>query len=138
MAKTSATSTAPNDAPASSPAAGGDGWTQRVLTLNPKRRGIFIWTDALRKNVPEIASCKAGVLNLFLRSTTAALSVNENADPDVRTDLENALDRVVPGTDVLDATARSAFVGVSLDVPVQGGKLALGTWQGLYLSLIHI
>jgi secondary thiamine-phosphate synthase enzyme len=133
MAKTSATSTAPNDAPASSPAAGGDGWTQRILTLNPKRRGIFIWTDALRKNVPEIASCKAGVLNLFLRSTTAALSVNENADPDVRTDLENALDRVVPGTDVLDATSRSAFVGVSLDVPVQGGKLALGTWQGLYL-----
>jgi len=133
MAKTSATSTAPKDAPASSPAAGGDGWTQRVLTLNPKRRGIFIWTDTLRKNVPEIASCKAGVLNLFLRSTTAALSVNENADPDVRTDLENALDRIVPGTDVLDAIARSAFVGVSLDLPVQGGKLALGTWQGLYL-----
>ena len=71
--------------------------------------------------------CQAGVLNLFLRSTTAALSVNENADPDVRTDLENALDRIVPGTESLDAVARSSFVGVSMDVPVQGGKLAFGT-----------
>ena len=129
---TSATSTVPKGAPAST-AKGGEGWTQRVLTLSPKQRGIFIWTDSLRRNVPEISSCQAGVLNLFLRSTTAALSVNENADPDVRTDLENALDRIVPGTESLDAVARSSFVGVSMDVPVQGGKLAFGTWQGLYL-----
>ena len=87
---TSATSTVPRGAPAST-AKGGEGWTQRVLTLSPKQRGIFIWTDSLRRNVPEISSCQAGVINLFLRPTTAALSVNENADPDVRTDLENAL-----------------------------------------------
>ena len=109
--------------------AGGDGWTQRILTLSPKSDGIFIWTNKLYEDFPEIRDAQVGVLNLFLRATDAALTVNENADPDVRADLNNALTAIVPE----DACSRASFVGVSMDIPVHGGRLALGTWQGLYL-----
>ena len=105
------------------------GWTQRIVTLNPKSRGIYLWTNTLYETLPEIRDVKAGVVNLFLRSTTSAITVNENADPDVRVDLRAALEAIVPDDD----RARASFVGVSMDLPIQGGRLALGTWQGLYL-----
>ena len=105
-------------------------WTQRVITLDPKSRGIFIWTDALRASLPEMRDVRVGMVNLFLRSATGALTVNENCDPDVRTDMQNALEAIVPrGLD----EERAALVGCSLDLPVHDGRLALGTWQGLYL-----
>ena len=110
-------------------AAGGDGWTQRVITLLPRKSGIYIWTNKLYEEMPEIRDTKVGVVNLFLRATDAALTINENADPDVRVDLDNALKAIVPG----DPTSRASFVGVSMDIPVHSGRLALGTWQGLYL-----
>ena len=110
---------------------GRDGWTQRVLTLSPKRRGIFIWTKKLTDEMPEIRTCKVGVVNLFLRATDAALTINENADPDVRVDLEKSLDEIAGGD--ADPRVLASFVGVSIDVPVHDGRLALGTWQGLYL-----
>ena len=108
-------------------------WTQRVITLEPKSRGIFIWTDTLRASLPEMRDVRVGMVNLFLRSTTGALTVNENCDPDVRTDMQNALEAIIP-RDPRDADeARAALVGCSLDLPVHDGRLALGTWQGLYV-----
>ena len=105
-------------------------WTQRVITLEPKSRGIFIWTDTLRTSLPEMRDVRVGMVSLFLRSTTGALTVNENCDPDVRTDMQNALEAIVPpGLD----EERAALVGCSLDLPVRDGRPALGTWQGLYL-----
>ena len=105
-------------------------WTQRVITLDPKSRGIFIWTDTLRASLPEMRDVRVGMVNLFLRSATGALTVNENCDPDVRTDMQNALEAIVPvGLD----EERAALVGCSIDLPVHDGRLALGTWQGLYL-----
>jgi secondary thiamine-phosphate synthase enzyme len=105
-------------------------WTQRVITLEPKSRGIFIWTDTLRASLPEMRDVRVGMVSLFLRSTTGALTVNENCDPDVRTDMQNALEAIVPlGLD----EERAALVGCSLDLPVRDGRPALGTWQGLYL-----
>jgi secondary thiamine-phosphate synthase enzyme len=105
------------------------GWAQRVITLDPKSRGIFIWTETLRTNFPEMRDVRVGMVNLFLRSTTCALTINENCDPDVRTDMQNALEALVPGSDV----DRASIVGNALDLPVRDGRLALGTWQGLYL-----
>ena len=105
-------------------------WTQRVITLDPKSRGIFIWTDTLRASLPEMRDVRVGMVNLFLKSATGALTVNENCDPDVRTDMQNALEAIVPvGLD----EERAALVGCSIDLPVHDGRLALGTWQGLYL-----
>ena len=75
------------------------GWTQRIVTLNPKSRGIYLWTNTLYETLPEIRDVKAGVVNLFLRSTTSAITVNENADPDVRVDLRAALEAIVPDDD---------------------------------------
>ena len=112
------------------PADSESAWTQRVITLEPKSRGIFIWTDTLRASLPEMRDVRVGMVNLFLRSTTGALTVNENCDPDVRTDMQNALEAIVPpGLD----EERAALVGCSLDLPVRDGRPALGTWQGLYL-----
>ena len=105
-------------------------WTQRVITLDPKSRGIFIWTDTLRTRLPEMRDVRVGMVNLFLKSATGALTVNENCDPDVRTDMQNALEAIVPvGLD----EERATLVGCSIDLPVRDGRLALGTWQGLYL-----
>ena len=104
-------------------------WTRRVVTLEPKTAGIHIWTNALYDRVPELRDAAAGVVNLFVSSGSHALTINENADPDVRSDLANALAHIVPS----HPAARAALVGASLDVPVLGGRLALGTWQGLYL-----
>ena len=112
------------------PADSESAWTQRVITLEPKSRGIFIWTDTLRTSLPEMRDVRVGMVSLFLRSTTGALTVNENCDPDVRTDMQNALEAIVPpGLD----EERAALVGCSLDLPVRDGRPALGTWQGLYL-----
>jgi secondary thiamine-phosphate synthase enzyme len=93
--------------------------------------------------LPELAGVEVGLLHLFLQHTSAALTINENADPDVRQDLEMALDRLAPedlpykhtdeGPDDMPAHVKTALVGFSLTIPVTAGKLALGTWQGLCL-----
>ena len=109
-------------------------WTQTHFTLDPKSRGIFIWTDTLTKNLPSMRDTTVGMVNVFLRSTNCALSINENCDPDVRVDLQNALQAIVGDTnDCATDAHRTSAVGVSVDLPIHGGNLALGTWQGLYL-----
>ena len=93
--------------------------------------------------MPELSGVDVGILHLFLQHTSAALTINENADPDVRHDLAMALDRLVPeswpyshtaeGADDMPAHVKAALVGHSLTIPITNGKLALGTWQGIYL-----
>jgi len=119
-------------------------WYQRHIVLDPPaRRRITLITHEIVRAMPEIAEIKAGLLHLFLQHTSASLTINENADPDVLTDLETALDRIVPGSlpyihtmegpDDMPAHVKSALFGTSLTVPVGDGRLLLGTWQGIYL-----
>lgn len=117
---------------------------QTELKLAAKSRGFHLITSDVVQALPAISSCKAGFLLVFLKHTSASLSVNENADPDVRLDLAMALDRIAPesfpyvhtaeGLDDMPAHVKSALLGVSVTVPVQNGRLALGTWQGIYLG----
>ncbi len=120
------------------------GCIQRMLTLPAKSRGFHLITSEVVIAFPELARCQAGIFQLFLQHTSASLSINENADPDVRKDLDMALARIAPesypyrhtaeGPDDMPAHVKSSLLGASLQVPVQDGRLALGTWQGIYLG----
>lgn len=94
--------------------------------------------------MPALASVSAGLLNLFLQHTSASLAINENADPTVRTDLESFVNRLIPdgadwlehdteGDDDMPAHIKAVLIGPSISIPISNGKLALGTWQGIYL-----
>ena len=111
------------------------------ITLSPKPRGYHIITQEIlsKLELPE-----NGILNLFIKHTSAGLTINENADPDVRTDFEAIVNRIVPenlpflthtmeGPDDMPAHIKSSLVGSSLSIPIIDFKLALGTWQGVYL-----
>jgi len=118
-------------------------WFQRECTLRPRPRGFHLVTDELLAAVPEIRELRVGLLHLFLRHTSASLAINENADPDVPTDLEMAMGHVVPeslpydhvleGPDDMPAHVKAVLVGCSLSLPIRDGRLLLGTWQGIYL-----
>lgn len=115
---------------------------QYEFRLAPRRRGCHLITAEILRNLPELPA--TGLVNIFVRHTSCGLTVNENADPDVRSDMDKILDRIVPenepyydhtmeGTDDMPAHAKSSLVGVSLTIPVTDGRLNLGTWQGIYL-----
>jgi secondary thiamine-phosphate synthase enzyme len=118
-------------------------WFQRRITLPSFSYGIHEITQTLREEMPEIASVDIGLLHLFLQHTSASLTINENADPDVPGDLNFALEHVVPeslsfqhtieGPDDMPAHAKSSLVHCSLHIPVGEGRMLLGTWQGIYL-----
>ena len=119
-------------------------WFQHSIRLREYPRGIHLITDQIRQGVPEIANCGIGRLHVFLQHTSASITINENASPEVRTDLDRFLNYLVPdsytdfdhideGADDMPAHVKVAFVGNSLTIPVTNGSLALGTWQGLYL-----
>ena len=116
--------------------------TQVEFSLMSKRRGFHLVTDEILMNLPRLPS--VGILNLFIKHTSAALTLNENADPDVRTDLEAIFNKLVrerepfyehkmEGDDDMPAHAKSTIAGVSLSIPITNGRLNLGTWQGIYL-----
>lgn len=116
--------------------------SQREFTLRPRGRGFHLVTDEIVRNLPELPP--TGVLHLFIRHTSAGLSINENADPDVQRDLAAIFDRLVrereryythtaEGDDDMPAHAKSTLTGVDLSIPIVGGRLGLGTWQGIYL-----
>ena len=116
---------------------------QTEFRLTEKRRGCHLITREILDNLPKPLP-KVGLLNLFVQHTSCALSVNENADPDVRTDMEEILNHVVrenesyyqhvfEGADDMPAHAKSSLFGVSLSIPITHGRLNLGTWQGIYL-----
>lgn len=117
--------------------------TQTTFQLAPKRRGCHLITREIMEHLPRPLP-QAGLLNLFVQHTSCALSINENADPDVRTDMSKIMDRLVregepyydhtmEGLDDMPAHAKSSLFGVSLTIPITNGKLNLGTWQGIYL-----
>ncbi len=116
---------------------------QNKFRLSAKRRGCHLITREILEQLPQPLP-KTGLLNLFVQHTSCALSINENADPDVRTDMEKILnhlvkenepyyDHTLEGLDDMPAHAKSSLFGVSVTIPISNGKLALGTWQGIYL-----
>lgn len=117
-------------------------WTQIEFSLNEKRRGFHLVTGEILSHLPALP--KVGLLNLFIKHTSAGLTINENADPDVRVDMESIFNRMVKerepyyqhtleGDDDMPAHAKSTLVGDSLTIPITNGRLNLGTWQGIYL-----
>ncbi len=118
---------------------------QKQLTLKPHPKGFHIITREIKAAIPEIKSVKSGILHVFIRHSSASLTVNEKADPDVRHDFEAHFDHVVPehasyflhmmeGPDDMPAHLKASILGSSVSIPVSNGKLALGTWQGIYLG----
>ncbi|MBE0369680.1 secondary thiamine-phosphate synthase enzyme YjbQ [Pseudoalteromonas sp. MMG013] len=119
-------------------------WIQKEITLQSKSRGFHLITDELIQKIPELRKINVGILHLFIRHTSASLTINENADPTVRTDLESHFNVIVPenaqyyqhtyeGSDDMPAHIKSTIIGTSQSIPVSNGSLNLGTWQGIYL-----
>ena len=119
-------------------------WLQHELTLKPRQRGCHLVTQEIESAI-KISDIKIGLAHFFLQHTSASLTINENADPDVRTDLNTYLDKEAPendpayihtaeGPDDMPAHIKTSLMGVHLTVPITEGRLNLGTWQGLYLN----
>jgi secondary thiamine-phosphate synthase enzyme len=119
-------------------------WVQRELSLRPRERGFHLITREVLEAVPELQRLQVGLLHVFIRHTSASLTLNENASPDVRDDFEAHFDAVVPedapywthtieGPDDMPAHIKASLLGPSLTLPVSRGRLAVGTWQGIYL-----
>jgi secondary thiamine-phosphate synthase enzyme len=118
-------------------------WVQREITLKPRPRGVHLVTNEIVDALPELRELDIGLAHLFIRHTSASLTLNENASPDVRRDLETWLNVAVPedfawthtleGADDMPAHVKAALMGSSLSLPIARGRLALGTWQGIYL-----
>jgi len=118
---------------------------QAIIRLKARRRGFHLVTNEILAALPEVARVRVGMLNLFLRHTSASLFLNENADPDVRADFEHWGNQAMPdgakylvhrleGPDDMPAHLKSGIFGTSQSIPVGGGRLLLGTWQGVYLG----
>ena len=119
-------------------------WVQRDITLRPRPRGFHLVTREVLQGIPELEDVQVGLLHVFIRHTSASLTLNENASPDVRDDFEAYFNEVVPedarywthtieGPDDMPAHIKASVLGPSLSLPVSDGRLALGTWQGIYL-----
>ena len=119
-------------------------WLQREITLRPRPRGFHLVTREVVEALPELGGVRVGLCHLFIRHTSASLTINENASPDVRADFETWFNAAVPedfrgwthtleGPDDMPAHVKAALLGPSLSLPVSAGRLALGTWQGVYL-----
>ncbi|KAF1991171.1 hypothetical protein K402DRAFT_323213 [Aulographum hederae CBS 113979] len=120
-------------------------WFQKTLSLPSKARGSYLITDHIESSLPEIRNYKVGILHLFVQHTSCALSMNENWDEEVREDMSDAMERIVPfddkgrlyrhsaeGRDDMPAHIKSALIGSSVTIPISDGKLATGTWQGIW------
>jgi secondary thiamine-phosphate synthase enzyme len=119
-------------------------WAQHEITLEPRPRGFHLVTREVAAALPELDRLRVGLAHLFIRHTSASLTLNENASPDVRADFDAWFDRAVPeqapywthtveGPDDMPAHVKASLLGPSLSLPVSDGRLALGTWQGIYL-----
>jgi len=118
-------------------------WIQKPMTLTPHRRGFHLITEDILRAIPEISTVNVGLLHVFIQHTSASLTINENADPDVPRDLETSFNAIAPedfpyihtceGPDDMPAHVKAALLGNSVSIPVSGGRLLLGTWQGIYL-----
>ncbi len=117
---------------------------QREITLRARARGFHLITDEVLRQLPELARIEVGLLHVFILHTSASLTLNENASPDVRADMEDHFNTMVPerapyyrhtyeGDDDMPAHIKASLLGSSLTLPVHNGRLRLGTWQGIYL-----
>lgn len=119
-------------------------WHQTELRLAPRRRGFHLITGDVEAALRSMPAFRVGLLHVFIQHTSASLSINENADPDVPRDLAMAVDRIAPenfpyrhtieGDDDMPAHVKAALVGTSVTIPVRDGRLLLGTWQGIYFG----
>jgi len=118
---------------------------QTEITLKPRPRGFHIITHEIENAVPEIGKVKIGIANIFLKHTSASLTINENVSADVRRDMEKHFNKIIPkdapyyehtyeGSDDMPAHIKSSLLGQSLTIPIKDGRLNLGTWQGVYLG----
>jgi secondary thiamine-phosphate synthase enzyme len=119
-------------------------WVQREISLEARARGFHLVTREIIGGLPEVGDVAIGLLHLLIQHTSASLALNENASPDVRRDFESYFNAVVPedapfwthtleGADDMPAHIKASLLGPSLTLPISGGRLALGTWQGIYL-----
>ncbi|MGE5458795.1 MAG: secondary thiamine-phosphate synthase enzyme YjbQ [Methanococcaceae archaeon] len=117
---------------------------QKEIRIEGKPRGFHLITNEILRQFPEIKTIKKGIANIFIKHTSASLTINENADPDVRGDLERHFNKLAPenapyyehnseGSDDMPAHIKSTLIGASVSVPVTDGEFNLGTWQGIYL-----
>ena len=119
-------------------------WFQKEVIINPKKRGFHVITEQITSTIPEIEEVNIGLLNLFIKHTSASLTINENTDNDVRIDFESHFNYLVPekqsyyrhtyeGSDDMPAHLKSSLLGASISIPIKNGNLELGMWQGIYL-----
>lgn len=119
-------------------------WLQKELRLNPRSRGFHLITEEILQQLPELAQVRIGLLHILIKHTSASLTINENADPDVRRDFESFFNHAVPenepyyvhndeGSDDMPAHLKASILGASVTIPITQGKLNLGIWQGIYL-----
>ncbi|WP_194775085.1 secondary thiamine-phosphate synthase enzyme YjbQ [Pararhodonellum marinum] len=117
---------------------------QKTISLKPYPRGFHLITEEILEKLPELRQIEIGMLHVFIQHTSAGLTINENADPTVRKDFETFVNEMIPesyprfihtyeGADDMPAHLKSSFFGNSLTIPISGGKLNLGMWQGIYL-----
>lgn len=119
-------------------------WFQKTISIPGKPRGFHLVTGDILSELPELKNFKVGVAHIFIRHTSASLTINENADASVRTDFESHFNKMVPenapyyihtyeGPDDMPAHLKSSILGSSISIPITNGRLNLGTWQGIYL-----
>jgi len=117
---------------------------QQLIQLKQRRRGFHIITSEILQALPQISEIKTGICQVFIQHTSASLTINENADPSVRTDFETYFNKIAPendpdythddeGADDMPAHLKAALLGNSVIIPIHNGRFALGTWQGIYL-----
>lgn len=120
-------------------------WFQKSIHLGAQKRGFHLITDEIEQQLPQIQGISVGLLHLFIQHTSASLTLNENADPTVRLDMEQHFNKFVPenapyyqhtyeGSDDMPAHIKSSLLGANITIPITNGRLALGTWQGIYLG----
>jgi len=118
-------------------------WTQKEIRLPAMSRGFHLVTDLILQELPELKRYQLGIAHIFIKHTSASISINENADPDVPRDLEMAFNTIasedfpyihtIEGTDDMPAHVKSSMIGNSVSIPITNGVFNLGTWQGIYL-----
>jgi secondary thiamine-phosphate synthase enzyme len=119
-------------------------WIQKEFSVSARKRGFHLVTSEILSKIPEITTIQFGLLHLFIKHTSASLTLNENADPSVRTDMERHFNTLAPenatsythdteGSDDMPAHIKCSMLGTSLSIPITDGRLNLGTWQGIYL-----
>jgi len=119
-------------------------WFQKEITLEARSRGFHVITHEIENQIPELRKIKVGLANIFIKHTSASLTINENVSPDVRSDMESHFNKMVPenmpyyqhvfeGADDMPAHIKASLLSTALTLPIKDGQLNLGTWQGIYL-----